>query len=94
MKRLPIKITAINTIPIIVRTAGLNILKGLISSMMSIDQIKAITINTEKKNTLIEFETAKGSLYCLNTPALSFEFLFNRKIKSCRVPNWQAQAKD
>ena len=87
MKRLPIKIMVIKTIPMTVSTAGLKILKGLSISIMSRDKTKAIKINTEKNKILIVFETAKGTLYCLNTPSLSFEFLFNWKMKSCRVPN-------
>lgn len=82
----------IKTIPITVRAAGLKIVKGLIISMISRDQIKAINTNNEKNTPLIVFETEKGTLYCLKTPFLSFECLFNWKIKSCRVPNWQAQA--
>lgn len=87
MNRLPIKIREIKTIPITVRTAGLNILNGLIISMISSDQTKVMDMNAEKNITLIVFETAKGTLYCVKIPFLSFEFRFKRKMKSCRVPN-------
>jgi len=82
----------IKTIPTAVRTVGLKILKGLMISMISMDPIKAMNTKTKKNSPLILLETTNGTLYCLKTPCLYFEFLFNWKIKSCSVPNWQAHA--